>query len=159
MSVNTKMTAIADEVRDLTGVTSTLTLDAMASNLSDANDEVSSQTNLIAEIVSALEGKASGGSGDSIKTCTVTVVNHSDSTYTIDCIQVTNGISDFNDYMIPMAWGDEGTEEVFEDVLCNSSFKMEYDPEAVTVESEDGTSYKSYLRIIIGTSNTTITIN
>ena len=60
MTVNTKMKAIADEVRDLTGATSTLTLDAMASNLSDANDEVSSQADLIAEIVSALESKVAG---------------------------------------------------------------------------------------------------
>lgn len=40
MSVNSKMTAIADEVRELVGITSTLSLDAIASNLDNANTEV-----------------------------------------------------------------------------------------------------------------------
>jgi hypothetical protein len=40
MSVNAKMTAIADEVRELVGITSTLSLDAIASNLDNANTEV-----------------------------------------------------------------------------------------------------------------------
>lgn len=64
MSVNSKMTAIADEVRELVGITSTLSLDAIASNLDNANIEVEEQDSLIVEIFDALEGKA-GGSGDS----------------------------------------------------------------------------------------------
>lgn len=40
MSVNSKMTAIADQVRSLAGVTGQQTLDAMASNLSSANSSV-----------------------------------------------------------------------------------------------------------------------
>lgn len=60
MSVNSKMTAIADEIRELSGSTGTMGLDAMAIKLDDANDEVASQAGLIEQIVSALDGKAGG---------------------------------------------------------------------------------------------------
>ena len=61
-TVNEKMTAIADEIRTLSGTTGTMGLDAMASNVSDANTEISDQANVMEEILTALEGKA-GGSG------------------------------------------------------------------------------------------------
>lgn len=61
MSVNSKMTAIADEIRELSGTTGTIGLDAMATKLDDVNDEVASQAELIEQIVSALDGKAGGG--------------------------------------------------------------------------------------------------
>lgn len=59
MSVNTKMTAIADELRTLSGQTEALTLDAMASAGAAANADVSVQADLIAQIQTALEGKTS----------------------------------------------------------------------------------------------------
>jgi hypothetical protein len=40
MSVNSKMTAIANEVRILSGTTAAMGLDAMASNVNDANIEI-----------------------------------------------------------------------------------------------------------------------
>ena len=58
MSVNSKMTAIADEIRTLSGTTDTMGLDAMATNLSEANGEVNRQVDLISQIQTALEGKA-----------------------------------------------------------------------------------------------------
>lgn len=61
MSVKAKMTAIADEIRELSGTSGAMGLDAMATNLGDANTEVSGQADLIAQIASALDGKASGG--------------------------------------------------------------------------------------------------
>lgn len=61
MSVNSKMTALADEIRELSGTTSAMGLDAMTNHVSNANTGVSSESDLIAQITAALEGKASGG--------------------------------------------------------------------------------------------------
>ena len=77
MSVNDKMTAIADKIRTLVGATGTMGLDAMATNVGTANTAVASAitaltdkgvtvpdgTNVtgLAELISAIE--AGGGSG------------------------------------------------------------------------------------------------
>jgi methyl-accepting chemotaxis protein len=58
MSVNEKMTALADEIRELSGTTTTKSIDTMISDVDAANTEVSSQMNLINQIATALEGKA-----------------------------------------------------------------------------------------------------
>ena len=68
MSVNSKMTAIADRIRTLTGSSSTMGLDAMADQLGEANNEVSTQADLIEQILIALQGKASGGGSDTDNT-------------------------------------------------------------------------------------------
>lgn len=76
ISVKTKMTAIADEIRVLSGTTGAMGLDAMASNVGEANGKVTTQVDLIEQIQTALEGKTAvgGGSGEAvIETCTVTV--------------------------------------------------------------------------------------
>ena len=70
MSVNSKMTAIADEVRELSGASEAMGLNDMASTLVEANTEIDSQVELLAQAVAALEGKVGGG-GSSIETCTV----------------------------------------------------------------------------------------
>ena len=57
MSVNSKLTALADEVRELSGVTGTMGLDAMATNIGDANTEVDTQADLIEQILAALDAK------------------------------------------------------------------------------------------------------
>ena len=86
MSVNSKMAAIADKIRTLLGISGTMGLDDMSSNLgaavnecdaqadliarlkgaigenvSKTANEVAEQATLIAEIKTALEGKAGGG--------------------------------------------------------------------------------------------------
>lgn len=63
MSVNTKMTALADEIRELSGTTMKKSIDTMTSDVNAANTEVSSQADLIAQISTALEGKAGSSGG------------------------------------------------------------------------------------------------
>lgn len=66
MSVNAKMTAIADEVRTLAGVADKLNLDDMAAHTHDANTEVGTQENLIEQIRTALQGKSAVGDAEPI---------------------------------------------------------------------------------------------
>lgn len=67
------LTAIADEVRVLSGTEEAMSLDTMVEHIGEANADVSTQANLIAQIASALEGKAVGGSG--IQTIPFTLIN------------------------------------------------------------------------------------
>jgi hypothetical protein len=65
MSVNEKMTAIANEVRSLSGTTDKLGLDAMAEHIQEANAEVGTHEDLIQQIQTALIGKTAGGGAPS----------------------------------------------------------------------------------------------
>ena len=65
MSVNSKMTAIADEIRTLSGTTGSMGLDAMKAHIDEANDNISTEANLIAQIQAALKNMGSVGSGGS----------------------------------------------------------------------------------------------
>lgn len=66
------LTAIADEVRTLSGTSNTISPSTMASNLGDANAEVDSQANLISQIATALEGKTAGSVNITLNNLTVT---------------------------------------------------------------------------------------
>ena len=78
-NVNIKMTALADEVRELSGKTEVMGIDAMVDTIntenSNFNTNLNAQDDLLAQIEAALKGKAAGGggaSGGSVETCTVT---------------------------------------------------------------------------------------
>lgn len=63
------LTALADEVRELSGTTGKMSVGDMTSNLGDANAEVGSQADLIAQIKSAVDnlpeaGESGGGNVD-----------------------------------------------------------------------------------------------
>lgn len=59
MSVNSKMTAIADKIRALLGITGTMGMDAMANNLGNAVTEVDSQADLIQRLKGAISENVS----------------------------------------------------------------------------------------------------
>lgn len=60
------LVGLADEIRELSGTTGKLGLDAMTTNVGAANDTVDSQASIISQIANALEGKA-GGAFDTVR--------------------------------------------------------------------------------------------
>ena len=59
MSVNSKMTALADEIRELSGTTAKIGLDDMTTHTQEANNTINNQTTLLTQAISALQDKAS----------------------------------------------------------------------------------------------------
>ena len=98
MSVNSKMTAIADELRALMGATGALTLDGMAQQAGAANDAADAQAGLIAQITEALEGKAGAGA---LKTGTFTAATSGIQT-------ITHGLGKIPDYFVMCMQDDSG---------------------------------------------------
>lgn len=57
MAITDKLSAIANQIRTLCGSTDKLNMEEMANNINDANNEINDQTELIAQIISALDAK------------------------------------------------------------------------------------------------------
>lgn len=57
--LNNKLTAIADEIRELSGATEKLGLDDMTANVQDSNNEILAQKELIEQAIKALDDKVS----------------------------------------------------------------------------------------------------
>ena len=127
MSVNSKMTALADEIRELSGTTDTMGLDAMAHVLNTENTNFQSnltvQDDLIAQIQAVVDGlpEAGGSSSVNYNVCTVeldfvgqcTIDNLS----YIALVEGTPTILYFNGQNCPLR---------FENVLCNSPFIISF---------------------------------
>lgn len=60
MGVKSKMTAIADRIRALLGITNVMGLDSMASNLDECQSAVDLQADLLDQAISAIADKAAG---------------------------------------------------------------------------------------------------
>lgn len=57
MAITDKLSAIANQIRTLCGSTDKLNLEEMANTIDDVNSEINEQSELIAQIISALEAK------------------------------------------------------------------------------------------------------
>lgn len=66
------LTGMADEVRTLADTDSKMSLEVMTDNVAQANEKVDSQSEIIAQIKTALQGKAISGIVEQEKTLTVT---------------------------------------------------------------------------------------
>lgn len=71
MSVNSKMTALANEVRELSGSSAKMGIDDMTTNVSNANEEVDNQTDLIAQIKAVVDNLPEAGDSDNNPVYTV----------------------------------------------------------------------------------------
>lgn len=60
-TVGEKMKALADEVRELSGTTVKMGIENMTIEINSANDTIAEQANLLAQVITALDGKAAGG--------------------------------------------------------------------------------------------------
>ena len=120
MSVNSKMTALADEIRELSGTEEAMGLDDMTNHVGDANTEVDSQADLIAQIKSTVDNlpEASSGGSVSYDTCTVNinVVSGQLHGYCATCFNESEIVYKHN-----FSSSDLGTTTLT-NVICGSSF-------------------------------------
>ena len=86
-TVNEKMTAIADEIRELSGTTNTMSLDDMAGTLNTENTNFASNLSIQDDLISQIQNivdslPEADGESNPIETCTVTFKNAPNISYT-----------------------------------------------------------------------------
>lgn len=131
MSVNSKMTALADEVRELSGTTAKLGIDAMTTNVQSANGEVASQTTLLAQAIAALEGKTAAGGGSAAPVLQNKTVTPITSPQTVTPDRGYDGLARVTVNAIPSNYEDVADEtEVYTDSLGELESVINSLPEA-----------------------------
>ena len=107
MSVNSKMTALADEIRELSGTTSAMGLDAMASTLNTENanfaSNLSTQDDLISQIMLAVNELPEAGN-DSEPVLQEKTVTPTTSTQTVKPDSGYDGLSQITVAAIPSTY-------------------------------------------------------
>lgn len=99
--------ALADEVRELSGTNTLKSIDAMTSDVDAANTEIAEQTELLEQIVTALEGKVAGGGELELQDKTITPTTNK------QVVTADNGYDGLNEVTveaIPSNYEDVGTE-------------------------------------------------
>ena len=133
MSVNSKMTALADEVREISGATGKLGIDAMTSNLGNANTEIGSQATTIAEIAELLNGKSVPGGEANVETCTVKLVESRNTICACFYSAYENGVKTYH-YIA----NSQSCEYTLENIICDSSMTVTYDTTLPDAELSGG---------------------
>lgn len=122
-TVYEKMTALADEIRTLSGVENDMSLDDMAANVEDANEIVSYQTALLDYAITEIGKKAAGdgsGSGNAVLETGRTVTpTETKTTYTPSTGY--DGFSNFTVNAIPSTYVGSGVTRLSERTITPST--------------------------------------
>lgn len=127
--LDAKLTAVANPIRSIIGSTAKLGLEAMATELNGAATEVGSQTDLIAEIMTALEGKVAGGGGGEYFWKDIVFAEDVSTPYEIDCSDVPFDITEYDHHYIFLRTSDGGSEIYLQrglSITCRFSKKNGY---------------------------------
>lgn len=118
-NVNEKLTALADEIREISGTTDKLGIDEMTSTLNaentNFNTNLTAQDNLIEQIKSALQGKAvSGGAGGEDVTAETNA-------YTEKITQLTTAVTALEEELANKAGTGSSTKMFYKTFIGDSS--------------------------------------
>lgn len=122
------LTNLGDKIRILSGTEDTMTPAEMNTNLTEANTEVSTQADLIAQIATTLEGKAGGSGGASVGTCTLKITT--DMYGLVWLTKFVDGkIVNYGNPSTPVNPATvrddtDGTYDIYENVLCGSRVEI-----------------------------------
>lgn len=162
MSAHSVLTALADEVRELSGETQALGFSKMTEYIADANDEVDSQAATIAEISALLDGKGVLGGGTEIETCTVIITGDLTIGFVGATIYQNGNVTDYRENYSVRIIGEATSELTINNVVCNSVFSLQFESgtmPAVTVENGDEEHYVNlfYIKPTVPGGTTTVT--